>query len=218
VRSSQKYGAVYSEYSALHCYPAQKDGLFAPNKAITRKQLGTMLEAIGSLKDNATLSAFVSENENGTVTTTRFAQLLQELYPVTISDKKAEEVLASCSSIDTMDETAKEAYASFASGALAVDDSCKTANQRITRGQALLIADKLADYQMNYLADHAQTQIAEVRQISGKDGTITLPAMSYTIFNKKSKKKHRMHRQQQKKQKQSERQPKKNSQKKMRSR
>lgn len=94
-------------------------------------------------------------------------------------------MLASCSSIDTMDETAKEAYASFASGALAVDDSCKTANQRITRGQALLIADKLADYQMNYLADHAQTQIAEVRQISGKDGTITLPAMSYTIFNKK---------------------------------
>ena len=182
MRSSQKYGAVYSEYSALHCYPAQKDGLFAPNKAITRKQLGTMLEAIGSLKDNATLSAFVSENENGTVTTTRFAQLLQELYPVTISDKKAEEVLASCSSIDTMDETAKEAYASFASGALAVDDSCKTANQRITRGQALLIADKLADYQMNYLADHAQTQIAEVRQ---KDGTITLPAMSYTTFNKK---------------------------------
>lgn len=81
-------------------------------------------------------------------------------------------------------KTAKEAYASFASGALAVDDSCKTANQRITRGQALLIADKLADYQMNYLADHAQTQIAEVRQISGKDGTITLPAMSYTIFNK----------------------------------
>mgnify|MGYP000466652277 FL=1 len=185
VRSSQKYGAVYSEYSALHCYPAQKDGLFAPNKVITRKQLGTMLEAIDSLKDNATLSAFVSENENGTVTTTRFAQLLQELYPVTISDKKAEEVLASCSSIDTMDETAKEAYASFASGALAVDDSCKTANQRITRGQALLIADKLADYQMNYLADHAQTQIAEVRQIPGKDGTITLPAMSYTTFNKK---------------------------------
>lgn len=36
-----------------------------------------MLEAIDSLKDNATLSAFVSENENGTVTTTRFAQLLQ---------------------------------------------------------------------------------------------------------------------------------------------
>lgn len=94
-------------------------------------------------------------------------------------------MLASCSSIDTMDETAKEAYASFASGALAVDDSCKTANQRITRGQALLIADKLADYQMNYLADHAQTQIAEVRQIPGKDGTITLPAMSYTTFNKK---------------------------------
>lgn len=219
VRSSQKYGAVYSEYSALHCYPAQKDGLFAPNKAITRKQLGTMLEAIGSLKDNATLSAFVSENENGTVTTTRFAQLLQELYPVTISDKKAEEVLASCSSIDTMDETAKEAYASFASGALAVDDSCKTANQRITRGQALLIADKLADYQMNYLADHAQTQIAEVRQISGKDGTITLPAMSYTIFNKKWSDSLKEQKEAQdaqaaaKKQKQSERQPKKNSQK-----
>lgn len=117
---------------------------------------------------------------------------------------------------------AKEAYASFASGALAVDDSCKTANQRITRGQALLIADKLADYQMNYLADHAQTQIAEVRQIPGKDGTITLPAMSYTTFNKKwsdsikrAKRSSRMQRQRKKSRSRAERQPKKNSQKKM---
>ncbi|MFR9000626.1 MAG: hypothetical protein ACLVIY_09760 [Anaerobutyricum soehngenii] len=31
-----------------------------------------------------------------------------------------------------------------------------------------MIADKLADYQMNYLADHAQTQNAEVRQIPEK--------------------------------------------------
>ena len=38
---------------------------------------------------------------------------------------------------------------------------------------------------MNYLAEHTQTQKAEVRQISGEDGTITLPAMSYTTFNKK---------------------------------
>ncbi len=35
-------------------------------------------------------------------------------------------------------------------------------------GRHLLIADKLADYQMNYLAEHAQTQKAEVRQISGR--------------------------------------------------
>ena len=80
-----------------------------------------------------------------------------------------------------MDETAKEAYASFASGALAVDDSCKTANQRITRGQALLIADKLADYQMNYLADHAQTQIAEVRQIDGKTDNHTASYVLYDV-------------------------------------
>ena len=51
VRSSKKYGDVYSEYSSLHCYPVQKDGLFDPNKAITRSQLGTMLGAIDSLKD-----------------------------------------------------------------------------------------------------------------------------------------------------------------------
>ena len=38
---------------------------------------------------------------------------------------------------------------------------------------------------MNYLAEHTQIQKAEVRQISGEDGTITLPAMSYTTFNKK---------------------------------
>ena len=84
-----------------------------------------------------------------------------------------------------MDETAKEAYASFVLSPLAIDDSCKVANQRITRGQALLIADKLANYQMNYFADHAQNQVAEVRQIPGEDGTIILPAMSYTTFNKK---------------------------------
>ncbi len=185
VRSSKKYGAVYSEYSALHCYPTQKNGLFEPNKAITRKQLGTMLGAIDSLQDNTTLAAFVSENANGTVTAERFAQLLQELYPVAVSDKKAEEVLASCTGTESMDEDTKEAYASFVSGTLAVDNSCKTAGQLITRGQALLIADKLADYQMNYLADHAQAQTAEVRQIPGEDGTITLPAMSYTTFNKK---------------------------------
>lgn len=183
VRSSKKYGSVYSEYSTLHCYPTQKDGLFAPNKAITRKQLGTMLEAMDSLKDNAAVSAFVSENENGTITASRFAQLLQELYPTTLSDEKVEKVLSSCSGTDTMNETEKEAYASFVASSLAVDDSCKMADQYITRGQALLIADKLADYQMNYLAEHAQ--VAEVRQIPGEDGTITLPAMSYTTFNKK---------------------------------
>lgn len=185
VRSSKKYGAVYSEYSALHCYPTQKDGLFAPNKAITREQLGTMLRAIDSLNDSAILSAFVSENENGTVTAARFAQLLQELYPTALSDEKVEEILSACRGTETMDADAKEAYASFISGTLAVDDSCKVANQQITRGQALLIADKLADYQMNYLADHTQTQTTEVRQIPGKDGTITLPAMSYITFNKK---------------------------------
>lgn len=185
VRSSKKYGAVYSEYSSLHCYSMQKDGLFAPNKAITRKQLGTMLGGIDSLKDNATLAAFVSENSNGTVTAARFAQLLQELYPTTLSDKKVEETVSVCSGTETMDETAKEAYASFVLSPLAIDDSCKVANQCITRGQALLIADKLANYQMNYFADHAQNQVAEVRQIPGEDGTITLPAMSYTTFNKK---------------------------------
>lgn len=185
VRSSKKYGAVYSEYSSLHCYPMQKDGIFAPNKAITRKQLGTMLGAIDSLKDNATLSAFISENSNGSVTVARFAQFLQELYPTTLSHKKVEETVSVCSGTETMDETAKEAYASFVLSPLAIDDSCKVANQRITRGQALLIADKLANYQMNYFADHAQNQVAEVRQIPGEDGTIILPAMSYTTFNKK---------------------------------
>lgn len=114
----------------------------------------------------------------------RFAQLIQELYPVTIADNKIEEALSACTGIENISEEAREAYASFVSGTLAVDDSCKAGNQLITRGQALLIADKLADYQMNYLAEHTQTQKAEVRQISGEDGTITLPAMSYTTFNK----------------------------------
>lgn len=185
VRSTKKYGAVYSEYSALHCYPTQKDGLFAPNKAITRKQLGTMLGAIDSLQENKTVAAFVSENANGTVTAARFAQLLQELYPKAVADSKIEEVLAACTGTENMDTDTKEAYASFVSGTLAVDDSCKSADQLITRGQALLIADRLANYQMNYLAEHAQTQTAEIRQIPGEDGTITLPAMSYTTFNKK---------------------------------
>ena len=111
--------------------------------------------------------------------------MIQELYPVTVSDEKIEQVLANCTGIESMDENEKEAFASFVSGTLAVDDSCKSARQLLTRGQALLIADKLTDYQMNYLADHTQRQNAEIRQISGEDGTITLPAMSYTTFNKK---------------------------------
>ncbi len=185
VRSSKKYGEVYSNYSALHCYPAQRDGLFVPNKAITRSELGTMLGAIDSLKDNAVLAAFVSENKNGTVTAVRFAQLIQDLYPVAMSDDKIENVLSACSGIENMNQEMREAYAAFVSGVLAVDDSCKVSNQLITRGQALLIADKLADYQMNYLAEHTQRQTAEIRQISGEDGTITLPAISYTTFNKK---------------------------------
>ena len=179
------YKVIGSKSSSLHCYPVQKDGLFDPNKAITRSQLGTMLGAIDSLKDNAALTAFITENANGTVSTVRFAQLIQELYPVTIADDKIEEALSACTGIENMSEETREAYASFVSGTLAVDDSCKAGNQLITRGQALLIADKLADYQMNYLAEHTQTQKAEVRQISGEDGTITLPAMSYTTFNKK---------------------------------
>lgn len=185
VRSSKKYGAVYSEYAGLHCYPTQKDGLFAPNKPITRKQLGTMLGAIDSLKENTALAAFVAENQNGTVTAARFAELIQEIYPTVLSDDSVEKALSDCTGTESMDANAKEAYASFISGTLAIDDSCKTASQLITRGQALLIADKLSDYQMNYLSDHTQTQIAEVRQIQGEDGTITLPAMSYTVFNKK---------------------------------
>lgn len=185
VRSSKKYGDVYSEYSSLHCYPVQNNGLFDPNKAITRSQLGTMLGAIDSLKDNPALTAFITENANGTVSTVRFAQLIQELYPVTVADDKIEEALSACTGIENMSEETREAYASFVSGTLAVDDSCKAGKQLITRGQALLIADKLADYQMNYLAEHTQIQKAEVRQISGEDGTITLPAMSYTTFNKK---------------------------------
>lgn len=185
VRSSRKYGEVYDEYVGLHCYPMQKDGLFAPNKAITRKQLGTMLGAIDSLKENAALTAFVTENENGTVTVSRFAKLIQELYPSVISDAKAEEVLSGCTGTESMNTSDKEAYASFIASTLVVDDFCKAADQAVTRGQALLIADKLADYQMNYLADHAQTQTAEIRQIQGEDGTITLPSMSYTTFNKK---------------------------------
>lgn len=185
VRSSEKYGAAYNEYAPLHCYPTQTDGLFAPNKAITRKQLGTMLGAIDSLENNASLASFVKENENGTVTVMRFAKLIQELYPTTLSDEKIEKILSTCNGTGNMNEDMKEAYASFVSGILAVDDSCKTADTLITRGQALLMADQLADYQMNYLADHAQKQEPEIRQISGEDGTITLPAMSYTTFNKK---------------------------------
>ena len=146
---------------------------------IKRLQEVSLLGAIDSLKDNAALTAFITENANGTVSTVRFAQLIQELYPVTIADDKIEEALSACTGIENMSEETREAYASFVSGTLAVDDSCKAGNQLITRGQAL------ADYQMNYLAEHTQTQKAEVRQISGEDGTITLPAMSYTTFNKK---------------------------------
>lgn len=157
VRISKKYKEVYDRYAALNCYPTGDSGLFRPNRAITRKELGKLLKGADSLKGNATLNVFMQGNMDGTVTALRFATLLSELYPAHLSGEETEALLADNPATAELSEEEKEAFAIFIKNGFAVDKSCQNPSQILTRGQALLMADKLADYQIRYFASHPQS-------------------------------------------------------------
>ena len=183
VRNSEKYGEVYQEYVEEHCYPSGSNGLFLPNKAITRQELKKMFGTIDCLEQNGILTSFAMGNKNGTVTGKQLALLIQKLYPDSLSAKKEKKMLADCVSTEGMSKKEQTAYAAFLANGFGVDKSFDNPNQIVTRGQALLIADLLADYQMNYAASHAQsleTSILKTEE-TGVEPTFLRP----TAFNKK---------------------------------
>lgn len=156
VRCSEDLGDVYNEYAALNCFPSGKDGLYHPQKAVTRTELAKMFRGVDNLSGNAVLDVFEKGNSKGTVTVSRLASLIQELYPEHLTEEEVEETLSGCTNAEELTEEEKEAYALFLQNGLSSDDSCRNAKQILTRKQALLIADRLSDYQVRYYASHPE--------------------------------------------------------------
>ncbi|MDO5146076.1 MAG: serine hydrolase [Eubacteriales bacterium] len=166
VRCSEEMGAVYDTYASLHCYPGEKDGRYHKNKPVKRKELSGMMRAMNNLEGDAVLETFTKGNPRGTVTAARLAMLVQEMYPAHLSGEEREEILKGCFNMEGMTEEEKEAYALFLKNGLATDESFRNARQRITRGQALLFADRLSDYQFVYAASHPVALLGSVQEAS----------------------------------------------------
>ncbi len=162
VRCSGELGNVYDEYASLQCYPSGRDGQFHPNRAITRTELATMLRGIDNLNGSAVLDVFEKGNRTGTVTVSRLASLIQELYPDHLTEEETENALRGCAGTEELSDEEREAYAAFLKNGLSSDDSCKNAAQIVTRKQALLIADKLSDYQVGYFAAHPEVLTGQI--------------------------------------------------------
>lgn len=154
VRCSKDLGAVYDTYASLNCYPTSRDGLFHPNRAVTRTELAAMLRGVNGLEESGVLDVFEKGNRTGNVTAGRLALLIRDLFPEHLTAEAVEEALAGCTGTEGLTEEEKEAFALFIKNGLAVDDSCKNAGQVLTRKQALLIADRLSDHQVRYAASH----------------------------------------------------------------
>ena len=151
---------LFDSYAELECYPTSKDGRFYPNTAINRSQLIKMIKKADASYtgttafSNAALTAFADANKKGTVTAARAAELVQDLYPAHMNDGEIETVLADCRNTESLDPQEKEAYAIFVKSGILPDESCKNASQILTRKQAILLVDHLADYQVGYAARH----------------------------------------------------------------
>lgn len=154
IRGEEDIRNVYDEYAALNCYPSSEDGLFRPQKAVTREEIATLLGGVDGLADSAVLDAFAAGNQGGKVTVSRLASLIQELYPEHLTEKEIVDALSECSGTEGLTDEEREAFALFQLHGLSPDDFCKNAGQIVTRKQALLIADRLSDYQMRYRASH----------------------------------------------------------------
>ena len=93
MRCSDDLGDVYDEYADLGCYPSAKDGLFHPQRAVTRTELAKMLRGVNDLADNAVLDVFEKGNSRGNVTVSRLASLVQELFPEYLTEEEVQEAL-----------------------------------------------------------------------------------------------------------------------------
>ena len=184
VRCSDDLGDVYDEYADLGCYPSAKDGLFHPQRAVTRTELAKMLRGVNDLADNAVLDVFEEGNSRGNVTVSRLASLVQELFPEYLTEEEVQEALNGCSGIEELSEEEKEAYALFLKNGLSSDDSCRNAKQILTRKQALLIADKISDYQVRYYASHPEFLTEDMQLSAPEEGAqVTYPELSHGNMN-----------------------------------
>ncbi|MBR5047088.1 MAG: D-alanyl-D-alanine carboxypeptidase, partial [Eubacterium sp.] len=166
VRCSKSLGKVYDKYASLNVYPGEKDGKFYKNKAITRKELGRMMGGIDELKDRYTLKNFVSDNPRGTITASRLASLIQEIYPSHLSPDKVEEILGDSTNTENLTDQEKEAYAIFLQEGLYPGEAYKNASQILTRKDALLFADSFRQYQMKYNLTHfVKTPLSELPEL-----------------------------------------------------
>lgn len=185
VRYSGDLGSTYREYAALNCYPTGDSGMYHPEMAITRAELAKMFRSVDNLKENAILNTFVKGNKKGKVTVVRLASLINDIYPAHLTEQEVGEILADTTNTESLIGEEREAYAVFLKNGLASDDYCKNAKQLITRKQALLIADRLSDYQVEYLAAHP---VCGTETINHQENSTyaTLPSWNLVAsFNKK---------------------------------
>ncbi|MBR0409683.1 MAG: D-alanyl-D-alanine carboxypeptidase [Eubacterium sp.] len=147
---------LFDNYASLHIFPISGDGRYHPALPVNRTQLARMIKVIDATEGNPALgytaNCFASENKKGSVTAAKAASLIQDLYPSHLPDEEIKEILSQCSNTDYLDENEKEAFAIFVKSGLLPDDSCKNAKQLISRRQALVLADHLADYQVGFAA------------------------------------------------------------------
>lgn len=149
---------LFDTYAHLHTYPTGGDGRYHPNAPVNRTQFAKLIKNICATEAYPELKyiarRFAGANKNGTVTAAKAASFIQDIYPSHLSDKKIDKILSGCSNTRDLNDKEKEAFAVFVSTGLLPDESCKNAKQKITRKQALILADKLADYQIGYAAGH----------------------------------------------------------------
>ena len=150
IRYSSSLGGVYRNYQTLDCFPTGNDGLFYPGKAISRLQLGIMLMGVDDLGESKALRNYAAGNPGSRVTALSLAKLVQRIYPSHLSKKEIRSALKDIQGADRLNKDEQNAFASYLKAGLAPDSFCRNPGQIILRSEALMFADRLADYQVKY--------------------------------------------------------------------
>ncbi len=150
IRYAGGLGNIYRCYQELDCFPTGSDGCYRPGKEINRTQLAVMLMGIDNLAESKALRSYALGNSSARVTALSMAELVQRLYPVSLSNREIKSLLKDVQGADSLNKDEKNAFAAYLKAGLAPDDFCKNPGQKIKRSQALVFADRLADYQLKY--------------------------------------------------------------------
>ena len=190
IRSKGEIGAAFTKYADTNSLPTEADGTFKANQIITRGQLAKMLSGVLDLPDNGDLERFSLANSTADPTVLNVADLIQELYPSHLSDREIKDALKKCKDTSDLSDTQKEAYAILVKNKLVSENIIKNPRQVLTRGEALLLADRLTDYQMFYLSKHgnftslsdfAGTVAARAEQSGSEVDSATTEAPDVTV-------------------------------------